>query len=509
MLDDSAKPLGNPAFNHPLITRDLPDSSDFVLQTDLDLDTREFGSFVTGLWLEFSDGGQPVRYAFGIAGGTNMALFSAVGNGPWQMTGSSQAYTAAANATGFSRLTVADSGPYVIGQSVLLTGSDVPAYDGLRRITAKAAGSLTVDAPFTTTAAGTIIDPGSPFAGTEGVLRVRRIASQLAFERLTGGIWTQIHSATLSPGAIAGRGGIFLATTSATTARVSFDYLLVIDPTRVSDLLTSLRLTEIMYHPSGTGVEYLELQNVGPQPINLAGSNFPEGQPFSAYSFGSETVNPGEFVILASNVDAFKAQYGAAPRVLGAWAGGNLNNGGERVVLRDPQGNSIHDFTYENTAPWPTEPDGFGPSLEVIDVNGDYNDPANWRSSFEPFGSPGIAGLGVDSDGDGQSDGVEGFFGTNAQSGTSRATLTATVNPNGSVSLASPSVAGRSYRFERTADFMTWTPLQTVVATSTTTSFIDTNAPAGASFYRVVAALAVTFVPALATSVCNRGSPYG
>ncbi len=47
-------------------------------------------------------------------------------------------------------------------------------------------------------------------------------------------------------------------------------------------------------------------------------------------------------------------------------------------MLRDSLGNVIHDFSYDNTAPWPTTPDGGGPSLEVIDTEGDYNDPLNW-----------------------------------------------------------------------------------------------------------------------------------
>ena len=349
--------------------------------------------------------------------------------------------------------------------------------DGGKRIAVKRIAEAGITTVATTNSTGNV-----------ATLRVRRLGSELAFERRIDGVWVEIGAQALPAGAVAGTGGLFAATSAAESARFAFDYLLLADPTLINPMLANLRLTEVMYHPSAAGVEYLELQNIGTQPITLTGSNFLDGQPFTAYAFGEEIVNPQEFVILTENVADFRAKHGNGPRVLGAWSAGNLNNGGERIVLRDPQGNSIHDFTYGTVAPWPTEPDGFGPSLEVIDVNGDYNDPANWRASFEPSGSPGAAGLGRDSDGDGQSDGLEGLFGTNPQSAGSHVTLAATLDPSGRMNLTTPSVVGRSYGLERTTDFIVWTPLATVAATATTTSFVDTTAaPATDYFYRVVA----------------------
>ena len=136
---------------------------------------------------------------------------------------------------------------------------------------------------------------------------------------------------------------------------------------------------------------------------------FVDGQPFAGYTFDNDTLQAGEHAVLVASQQAlvdFRARYGLTPRVLtSSGRTGALNNAGETIVLRDTTGNAIHDFDYGSTAPWPTSPKGLGPSLEVIDVNGDYNDPFNWRASFEPLGSPGVAGLGRDTDGDGQSDG--------------------------------------------------------------------------------------------------------
>ncbi|HOL96700.1 MAG TPA: hypothetical protein PLH79_20340, partial [bacterium] len=52
-------------------------------------------------------------------------------------------------------------------------------------------------------------------------------------------------------------------------------------------------------------------------------------------------------------------------------------------------------FEYDDKAPWPEEPDGNGPSLEVRDVNGNYSDPANWKSSGVIHGTPGRIGSDV------------------------------------------------------------------------------------------------------------------
>jgi hypothetical protein len=70
----------------------------------------------------------------------------------------------------------------------------------------------------------------------------------------------------------------------------------------------------------------------------------------------------------------------------------NLSNSGETITLRDASGSLIRSFTYFDASPWPTTPDGGGPSLEIIDPEGDPNDPSNWRASNFHGGSPGSSG---------------------------------------------------------------------------------------------------------------------
>src|SRR5690606_16719702 len=71
---------------------------------------------------------------------------------------------------------------------------------------------------------------------------------------------------------------------------------------------------------------------------------------------------------------------------------GSLRNSGERITLLDANGGIIQQFTYDDGGDWPGRADGRASSLEVIDLAGDYNDPENFRNSFEFGGSPGVAG---------------------------------------------------------------------------------------------------------------------
>ncbi len=56
--------------------------------------------------------------------------------------------------------------------------------------------------------------------------------------------------------------------------------------------------------------------------------------------------------------------------------------------MRDPEGNIIHDFTYDDSGSWPGAADGQSFSLQIIDTEGDYNDASNWRSSDGTGGDP-------------------------------------------------------------------------------------------------------------------------
>jgi len=248
----------------------------------------------------------------------------------------------------------------------------------------------------------------------EAVIRIHREGNQLHFDyRTEPGVWTNLLNCGIPTGSTLGDGGIFAATSSTQAARFEFDYVVVVDPGVTTPTLDSLRITEVMYNPvGGSDLEFIELMNTGSSLLNLDGVRFENGKPFDEFVFGDIDLAPGESAVVVANAAAFKAEYGAGIRIIGEWAAGVLSNNGERIVLSDPLANAIHDFRYDDIAPWPIEPDGTGPSLEVIGPVGDYRDPANWRASMVNGGTPGVV-HGGDSDGDGLSDSDEIVLGTN------------------------------------------------------------------------------------------------
>ena len=157
----------------------------------------------------------------------------------------------------------------------------------------------------------------------------------------------------------------------------------------VGSLGVPLRITELMYDPiGGANYEFLEVQNIGPTPLDVSGFSFSAGITF-VFPNGT-VIQPGAVLVLANNggPSAWATRYpGVTP--LGYY-GGNLNNGGELVAIVDTSGQVVTGVTYNNAGGWPTAADGGGYSLELIDPYGDLNSPANWRASSAPNGTPGL-----------------------------------------------------------------------------------------------------------------------
>jgi hypothetical protein len=66
-----------------------------------------------------------------------------------------------------------------------------------------------------------------------------------------------------------------------------------------------------------------------------------------------------------------------------------LSDAGEAVRLLDRVGNVIDEVPYSPLAPWPTAPNGSGPSLELITAASDHTQPSSWAASLVGGGTPG------------------------------------------------------------------------------------------------------------------------
>ena len=170
-----------------------------------------------------------------------------------------------------------------------------------------------------------------------------------------------------------------------------------------SDAQRYLRVTEVMYHPLGApqgsgfnndDYEYIELQNIGPAALDLAGVKFAEGVLFDFTGSNVTSLAPGAYALVVGNTAAFQSRYGHAwdGQVAGRFAAGNLASGGEQVRLLDARNDTILSFTYGDN--WYYNTDGEGFSLTVRDPlqdRGLWNSEDGWRPSRLAGGSPGAA----------------------------------------------------------------------------------------------------------------------
>ena len=152
---------------------------------------------------------------------------------------------------------------------------------------------------------------------------------------------------------------------------------------RVSE---SLRVSEIMYNPVDPNAEYVELTNIGTEPINLSFVRFTDGIDFT---FPDTQLAPGGFCLAVKDRNAFEARYGPGLAVAGQYTG-SLNDDGERIELQDAAGAVVQSFAYRDD--WFRSTNGLGFSLTVrypaAPVN-TWSQESAWRPSLSVDGSPG------------------------------------------------------------------------------------------------------------------------
>ena len=166
----------------------------------------------------------------------------------------------------------------------------------------------------------------------------------------------------------------------------------------------SLTVSELHYHPAdptdteiaagfvdANDFEFIELFNNGSVTYDLAGAAFVAGIDFDFSQSSSITrLAPGQHLLIVRNLAAFELRYGPGLPVAGEYSG-RLDNAGERIELVGSNQQVVLSFSYSPMAPWPSQADGKGSSLELVAPPAPITEPGSWQASTLPGGSPGQA----------------------------------------------------------------------------------------------------------------------
>jgi hypothetical protein len=110
-------------------------------------------------------------------------------------------------------------------------------------------------------------------------------------------------------------------------------------------------INEIMYHPSSenSAEEYIELFNKGSETVALQGWRFSRGVDFT---FANPlSLGPGEYLVVAADVAAFRAKYSLVTNVVGGWVG-RLSNRHEEIELENAAGDREDIVEFAEEGDW-------------------------------------------------------------------------------------------------------------------------------------------------------------
>jgi hypothetical protein len=154
--------------------------------------------------------------------------------------------------------------------------------------------------------------------------------------------------------------------------------------------LPNLVINEIMYNSSSLDNEWIEIYNNGTTTVNLEGYYIQDNNDLSTkVTFpAGYSIAPGQYFTVSLELLApplpFVPDFVGNPQP--SWSLGNTS---DQVRIFTPGGFLVDLVGYFDTAPWPTAPDGSGPSLSLLDPNLDNNVGASWAASLINGGSPG------------------------------------------------------------------------------------------------------------------------
>ncbi len=158
----------------------------------------------------------------------------------------------------------------------------------------------------------------------------------------------------------------------------------------VSDLL----INEVLYRPTDTGAEFVEIYNRSQKVIDLSKIKIAKVNPDNTlqtqYPLAAQAwlMFPGEYYVITKDPQAVKNSY-ATPNpdnFIPMSSMPSLTDGGDEITLINAGGVRIDQFRYSPNWQFPLLNDDKGISLERISFNRPTQDSTNWHSAAEAVG---------------------------------------------------------------------------------------------------------------------------
>ena len=198
------------------------------------------------------------------------------------------------------------------------------------------------------------------------------------------------------------------------------DFVLGVETPGAANVYTEVKpvvVNEIQYHPPwvepagdcardcSDRLQWIELYNRSAAAVDLSAWRLTGAVRFE-FPAGTSLASGG-YLVVAADRAAFLETHAGVALVVGDWTG-RLSHASETLVLRDALGNPVDRVEYGDGGPrndeepadgvddrtfrgsdWPPEPDGEGPTLELVHAELSNRSGLAWRASAEAGGTPG------------------------------------------------------------------------------------------------------------------------
>ena len=136
--------------------------------------------------------------------------------------------------------------------------------------------------------------------------------------------------------------------------------------------------------------DWVELHNPTNESIAIGLWKFKDGNDTHVFIIPeNQVLESGAYLVLCKDSLAFNDNFPNVSNFTGKFNFG-LNGGGELVRLFDAEGGTVDEVVYDDSSPWPMEPDGNGPTLDLIHPSLDNDLGVNWATSDNNGGTPGV-----------------------------------------------------------------------------------------------------------------------